>query len=107
MYLAGYAIECKLKAVAMEIHRCRTLAELAKKWDVDERNVYTHGLVALAMRLPLWANFQKSPVWLDFVGQVSLWRPSWRYDPQDWANARGLAFLRAVRRIYSWLEHNS
>ena len=27
MYLGGYAIECKLKAIAMEIHQCRTLSQ--------------------------------------------------------------------------------
>src|SRR5690349_24208834 len=47
MYLAGYAIECKLKAIAMEIHRCRTLAQLASKLGADERDIYTHGLESL------------------------------------------------------------
>jgi len=39
MYLAGYAIECKLKAIAMETFRCRTLEELRVKLGVDERDI--------------------------------------------------------------------
>ena len=107
MYLAGYAIECKLKAIAMELHRCRTLAMLAKKWGVDDRDVYTHGLEALGQRLPFWTNLLRSSVRDDFLGQVRLWRPSWRYDPQDWLNSKALAFTRSVRRVYHWLDNNS
>ena len=32
MYLAGYAVECKLKAIAMEIYDCWTLEQLARRW---------------------------------------------------------------------------
>lgn len=107
MYLAGYAIECKLKAIAMEIYRCPTLAELAIKWDVNDREVYTHGVEALARRLPLWKTFQRSVVWLDFAGQVNRWQPSWRYDPTDWNNNKALVFIEAVDRVYKWLSSNS
>jgi hypothetical protein len=76
MYLAGYAVECKLKAVAMEIFRCRNLKELQDKWSVTEHGVFTHGLEAIAMRLPIYDRFRKSSVWKDFAGQVNRWRPS-------------------------------
>jgi hypothetical protein len=46
-YLAGYAIECKAKAIAMEVFDCWTLEELAASWDVDENQVYAHGLEAI------------------------------------------------------------
>ncbi len=109
MYIAGYAVECKLKAIAMEIHRCLTLEDLAKKWKVDDRDVFTHGLECFAKRLPLYNRFRKSEVWGDFAGKVNQWRPSWRYKPGE-ADAnmieRAKAFLEAVRRVHKWLEAN-
>jgi hypothetical protein len=105
MYLAGYAIECKLKAIAMETFRCRTLEELRIKLRIDERDIYTHGLELLATRLRLSSRLRKSRVWRDF-GEVNRWRPSWRYDPKDWNNGLALEFLEAVERVYYWLESN-
>jgi hypothetical protein len=103
MYLAGYAVECKLKAIAMEVYRCRTLAQLAEKLKIDEQEVYTHGLEGLAKRLPMWPNLRRGKIWEDF-SKVVLWRPSWRYDPEDWMNLKAATFLRAVRNVYDWLE---
>jgi hypothetical protein len=106
MYLAGYAIECKLKAIAMEIHRCRNLRELQLKWGVDESDVFTHGLEALALRLPMYNRLRRSVVWKQFAGQVNRWRPSWRYDPDDHLNKAASEFVQAVREVYNWLEVN-
>lgn len=108
MYLAGYAVECKLKAIAMEIEKCHTLEQLRQKWRGGERDIYDHGLEALARRIRggLWQNFRRSLVWRDFREQVNRWRPSWRYDPQDHNNAKAAAFLDAVNRVYNWLEAN-
>jgi hypothetical protein len=106
MYLAGYAVECKLKAVAMEIFRCRDLRELQSKWSVTEQDVFSHGLEAIAMRLPTYKRFRQSPVWKDFAGQVNRWRPSWRYDPADHLNKSAVAFIEAVRAVYNWLDKN-
>jgi hypothetical protein len=107
MYLAGYAIECKLKAIAMEVNRCRDLGELQEIWGVTENEVYTHGLEALAKRLPLYPRFRQSAVWRLFAGQVNLWRPSWRYDPHDRQNADAAKFLDAVKEVYDWLDSNN
>jgi hypothetical protein len=105
MYLAGYAIEWKLKAVAMETFRCHTLAQLAVRLDVGESQVYSHGLEAIAKRLPFWSVWRRSPIFKD-LSTVSRWRPSWGYDPLDWPNAQALAFLSAVRRVYDRLDRN-
>jgi len=106
MYLGGYAVECKLKAIAMEIHRCRTLAQLARKLGMEDSQIYTHGLEALARNLPLYPRLQRSSVWRDFSGFVNRWRPSWRYDPNDHRSAESEAFLQAVDRVYHWLDSN-
>jgi hypothetical protein len=106
MYLAGYAIECKLKAIAMEVFGCWTLADLAQKWSVDEHEVYTHGLERLVRRLPLWNNLRRSAVWRPFA-RVNQWRPSWRYNPHDVRSAEAKAFVQDVEAVYKWLESNS
>jgi hypothetical protein len=106
MYLGGYAVECKIKAIAMEIHNCLTLDELVGRWGVDEREVYTHGLAALLRRLPSYERFRKSRVWHDFAGRVSKWRVDWRYDPRDVAQGEAVAFLKAVDRVVEWLNNN-
>jgi hypothetical protein len=106
MYLAGYAIECKLKAIAMEVNGCRTLRELRDKWMVGEHEIYSHGLEAIAKKLPLYSRFRLSTVWRDFAGQVNHWRPSWRYDPADHPNRRAAEFIAAVQSVYNWLESN-
>jgi hypothetical protein len=105
MYLAGYAIECKLKSIAMETLGCRTLEELRIKLRVDEHDIYSHGLERLATMLGLYSRLRQSRVWRDF-GEVNRWRPSWRYDPKDWNNGLALEFLEAVERVYYWLESN-
>lgn len=105
-YLGGYAVECKFKAIAMEVHGVWTLRQLAKVWQVNESEVYTHGLEALAMHLPLYKNFQRSEVWRDFAGHVNHWRPSWRYDPRDWTEEGAENFLTALDRVYKWLDAN-
>jgi hypothetical protein len=101
-YLGGYAIECKLKAIAMEIFNCWTLEQLAQKLQVNEQEVYSHGLEALAMQLPLYGKLQRSHVWRDFAGSVNQWRVSWRYNPSDWSDDSARAFLEAVDRVYTW-----
>ncbi len=106
--MAGYAVECKLKAVAMEIHDCRNLRELAERWQVDDRQVLTHGLEAFARRLPIWNRFtQSGDVWRDFVTQVNRWRPEWRYDYRDPPTDQAVAFVKAVRRVVAWLGNNA
>jgi hypothetical protein len=104
-YLAGYAVECKLKCIAMEGLSCWTLTQLARKWKVDERDVYTHGLEYLVKRLPSYQRFRQSSVWPVFVTRVSKWRPSWRYSPYMIA-ADVRAFVQAVRRVIQWLDAN-
>lgn len=110
MYLAGYAIECKLKAIALEVYNCWTLEGLAAKWGVQEQDVYTHGLEAFASRLPLYRALRSSDQWVAFARLVNRWRPSWRYDPTDPVVERQRDeagdFIQAVNRLFQWLDAN-
>lgn len=105
MYLAGYAVECKLKAVAMEIYDCWTLRQLIERWDVDENTVFTHGLEALVNRLPIQQRFRQSPVWRDFA-VVNRWMPAWRYNPHNGTCEAAKNFISATHRVYKWLDAN-
>lgn len=106
-YIGGYAIECKLKAIALEVFDCWTLDGLAKKWKVNDQAVYTHGLEAILRHLPVYKKFKATPIWgIHFASQVNAWRVHWRYDPHDWTVPRAQAFLDSVERVYNWLEAN-
>lgn len=106
-YLGGYAVECKLKAIALEVYDCWHLDELARKWKVSDQEVYTHGLEAILRHLPVYEKFKASPMWpRDFASQVNLWRVEWRYNPHDWPLDMAEAFLQSVERVYNWLEAN-
>lgn len=106
-YLGGYAVECKLKAIAMEVYNCWTLDALARKWGVRDREVYTHGLEAILRHLPQYDRFKKSAVWRSaFSVYVNQWRVSWRYDPADWNDEKCDRFLTAVEDVYNWLNHH-
>jgi hypothetical protein len=104
-YLAGYAVECKLKAIAMEIYGCWKLEDLAKKLEIDDRDIFSHGLEALATILPIYDRLRKSHVWKDFA-KVNEWRPSWRYSQQEIPNEKAKVFVDAVKRVRNWLEAN-
>lgn len=106
MYLAGYAVECKIKAIAMEVHSCRTLAQLVTALGVDEQNVFDHWLEALLGHLPtLKARMQQDKgTWHAFAGRVNSWRVSWRYDPEDHLNGIAADFVDAIEKVYNWLE---
>ncbi|MCC6321376.1 MAG: hypothetical protein IT438_08075 [Phycisphaerales bacterium] len=110
MYLAGYAIECKIKAKAMERHRCSTLAALRKKLDLEHESVYSHGLEALVTdllpkgtRLRLFTGEAR----LAFTSQVNTWSPEWRYDPKSPGVPKAQKFLEAIGEVWDWLENNA
>ncbi len=108
MHLGKTSVECKTKAIAMEIHRCTTLRQLVEKLDLDERDVYDHGLEALRKKLlASYGRFRKSPAWRGFSTQVNAWRPTWRYDGEDahWTDAK--SFLEAVDVVREWLDRNN
>jgi hypothetical protein len=106
MYLAGYAIECKLKAIGMERFECHTLDELASKLRISIRSIYTHGLDYLIDRLRLRDKLMNSDVTTEFKSQVLNWTPDWRYDRHNPAGEDASKFLHAVDKVYAWLDVN-
>lgn len=106
MYLGGYAVECKLKAIGMERHGCWTLEALAKKLKVREDEVYTHGLEVLLKKFGLYDKLRQSRVSHDFTSRVNAWKPNWRYNPENPQIGEAEEFLKAVDTVYAWLESN-
>ncbi|MFQ5492463.1 MAG: hypothetical protein ACE5GE_17275, partial [Phycisphaerae bacterium] len=106
IYLGGYAIECKLKALAMERYHCSTLKDLEEKRSLPYGELHTHGLIALLRHLQLYDKLRRSEVGRDFANYVGRWTPHWRYNPRNWPEAKARAFLEAVDRVYVWLDNN-
>lgn len=107
MYLAGYAIECRLKAIAMEVSNVYSLEQLGREWGVEnEREVYHHGLEVWIERLPLAQNFKKSGLYREYATHVNQWKPSWRYSPEFVDEKKAKLFVGAVERVFNWLDAN-
>ena len=104
MYLGGYAIECKLKALAMERFGCSTLAKLSEV--LPSEVVYAHKLEPLLNHLGLRDKLEASSVGRDFAREVNPWWASWRYDPSNPPVEKAQLFMAAVDRIFDWLEAN-
>jgi len=111
MYLAGYAIECRIKARAMERHRCRNLQELAKKKGLATDDVFSHRLESLLMDLMdakiasalLTPGSSARQSWL----AVNRWTPQWRYDKSNPNPEEAERFVNAVDDIFRWLGSNT
>src|SRR5439155_8197658 len=99
----------KIKSIAMEVHRCRTLEQLKHRLNLDEAEIYAHGLEALIKKaLPegAFVRLMRGPAGRPFASQVNRWRPAWRYDGRDWDTKAAGLFMAAVDEVYRWLEAN-
>lgn len=111
MYLAGYAVECLLKAKLMLMYGCRTLRELED--DLQRRGVlssqatvFTHQLELLLRLTQRLAQLRQNPLlWRQFT-LVNRWIPAWRYAADTGYRQDAEDFLAAVAEITDWLEHN-
>jgi HEPN domain-containing protein len=111
MYMAGYAVECLLKAKLMQKYSCRTLHELEDELQrrgilAEHTTVFIHHLeLLLRLTQPLDQLRQHRMLWPQFA-LVNRWIPAWRYTA-DMANRQDAAdFLAVVAQIMQWLEHN-
>jgi HEPN domain-containing protein len=111
MYVAGYAVECLLKAKLMQMFNCRTLEGLDDRLRQMGRlgtdtSLYTHQLVLL-LRLTgrLDALQHNVPTWRQFL-LVNLWLPAWRYEPTNGNATEADRFLEATDAIIGWVENN-
>lgn len=111
MYVAGYAVECLLKAKLMKQYGCHHLNdledELRRRGLMSEQaTVYTHQLEHLLEwtqtidRLRLSAR-----LWRTF-NLVNRWLPAWRYDTDPSNGDDCTAFLESVDTILHWIQYS-
>lgn len=111
MYLAGYSVECLLKAKLMRMFNCRHLRELDDELQTrgmlaSHSTVFTHQL-ELLLRLTAAIDRMRSneELWRLF-NLVNRWVPAWRYAPDLSTQDDAEDFLDAVKKVAHWIEHN-
>jgi HEPN domain-containing protein len=111
MYLAGYSVECLLKAKLMRNHGCRNLDELDN--ELRDRGVLpaggssiTHDLSLLLLMTRAGDRLRENlTLWRQF-NRVNKWIPAWRYTA-DLSNREDAQFyLDAVQEVRRWIEAN-
>ena len=113
MYLAGYAVECLLKAYLTEQERCQRLSEAESR--INERRAKRnippvekisssaagHSIYYLLQLTDLVEQAGYDPsLW----GRVAVWRSVWRYDSLVVSRFTAEAFINDVRTAVNWLS---
>jgi HEPN domain-containing protein len=111
MYIAGYSVECLLKAKLMKMYNCRQLGQLEEVLQkrgllAVNATIFTHQLYPL-LRLAqgLERLRQNRTLWPSF-NLVNRWVPAWRYSTNLSNRKNAENFLQAVEQILDWIEHN-
>jgi HEPN domain-containing protein len=108
MYLAGYAVECRLKYKLMRRWKCFNLEELEARLarrGIREQ-VITHNLDEL-LRLAGGRERLRDngPQWSAF-SFVNLWHPAWRYSADPAKEDTASRFLTAVTDLLRWIDNH-
>jgi HEPN domain-containing protein len=111
MYLAGYPVECLLKAKLMRKFRRRHLAALEDALQArgalpNQGTVFTHQLEML-LRLTGVMDRMRSDkgIWRRF-NTVNRWLPAWRYNASLSNREEAEDFLEAIDETLRWIENN-
>ena len=112
MYLAGYAVECKLKVQLMERYNCFDLNRLEDKIEAvtgrrpNLATVRGHNLEYLMGFSGSWERLrQNRDVYRCFV-VCNTWDHRWRYRGDLGKQQEARRFMECVDRLYDWLSHN-
>lgn len=111
MYLAGYSVECLLKAKLMQIYSCANLSDLENELQrrgllAQHATIFTHQLEdLLTLANGIGRLRQNAPLWRLF-NIVNRWIPAWRYNPDLAKREDARDYLDAVDGICHWVEHN-
>ena len=111
MYMAGYSIECLLKAKLMRMYACGNLRDLEVELQrrgllAEHATIFTHqleillrlagGLDRLRQNIELWPLFNI----------VNRWIPAWRYNPDLSNHDDARDYVSAVDSIRHWIDNN-
>lgn len=109
MYLAGYSIECKLKARLMEMSGVWTLqaleGELARRLGRTP-DVFTHSIEVLLDLTGARARVARDRQAQRAFNTCNRWHPAWRYNPQAPGARECQSFLHAVELFGQFIERS-
>ena len=109
MYLAGYAVECKLKARLLEQHRVATLAELECELQRRTRRrsgLYVHDLNRLGSLLVGWNRLCGFPAFQRCWRVALSWKVEWRYAGEHVLAQEARAFLSSIEECLRWIDRS-
>ena len=96
LYLAGYAVECALKATIC-LHRGTGRLE---------PGFFTHDLSELAQAAGLWPTLVADPGTISTFERVAFWHVALRYQALSWATSDVWQFLRDCEELTQWVSEN-
>jgi len=111
MYMAGYSIECRLKAKLMRMFDCRHLRELEEELRrrgtlPADATVFSHQLeILLRLTQALDRLRRNEPIWRSF-NIVNRWVPGWRYSADLSKREDAEDFLEAIDKVAHWIDNN-
>lgn len=107
-YLAGYAVECVLKALVLvetPVSQRKSVGEETIAWMKSE---FGHDLIKLAKslarggaRLP---ESQEHDLLSEFNFLAARWDPENRYDPKDYDQETNERMIRGAEAIFQWAD---
>jgi HEPN domain-containing protein len=111
MYVAGYALECVLKAKLMQRFQCRTLERLEERLHQrrlirKSRSVFTHEIELLFQLSGVVDRLKDNTAMYAHLKFVNRWTPAWRYSVEPTRRDDAEDFLTAVRELRSWVASN-
>ena len=111
IYLAGYAVECALKAQLMRKFDCRTLDDLEQELGRRgilpvQKTVYTHQLISLLELTGSLPRMRRNLVLWRMFSVVNKWVPAWRYTSDPSSRTATTEFLEAVEQVVQWITNN-
>ena len=115
VYVAGFTIECLLKALLLERHRNlvgpvdpaklsrtdREVFELLYRHDLDDMLGF---LPEVERKLSVLVNRRGRPVWDDFRRLCEEWTVYARYSPKRVAMEEARGFVETIREVKEWLK---
>lgn len=109
MYMAGYAVECRLKYKLMRRWKCFNMEELEDRLTARgiEQTPFTHSLqILLRLAEAMDRLRQNEPLWNRFRKDVNRWQPAWRYNPDLSSKQEAARFLETVKEMLHWVDNN-
>ena len=111
IYLAGYAIECVLKAYLITMdRRANTLTDVVnnrRRAGKKVKNILGsegHNLISLLEMTNLDTQFSTNEDLIEAWGICVKWKSTWRYDFTDPSQEYAKEFIRATRRVHDWVK---